>query len=160
DHARELLYSRTDGIVPQAPRGEPRGDGGAGPAGAGRLGGAARAVQGRDGEGHRPGRPSVAGAGEAPAGPGERLQRWRRGDRAEPQTTLDGAGRQALRHVRHRPEGDGVPRQGGRRARDQAPGAVTYRLAQALSIAWATRFAERVAASMPQFMLSALLPTK
>ena len=67
-----------------------------------------------DGEGHRPVRPPVAGAGEAPAGPGERLQRWRRGDRAEPQTTLDGAGRQALRPVRHRPEGDGVPRQGGR----------------------------------------------
>src|SRR5262249_46148722 len=81
---------------------------------AGRLERPARAVQGRDGEGHRPGRPPVAGAGEAPAGPGERLQRWRRGDRAEPQTTLDGAGRQALRPVRHRPEGDGVPRQGGR----------------------------------------------
>ena len=50
----------------------------------------------RDGEGHRPGRPEGAGAGEAPAGPGERLHRRRPGDRADPEAAVEGAGRQAL----------------------------------------------------------------
>src|SRR5262249_19710509 len=56
----------------------------------------------------------AAGAGEASPGPGERLQRRRSGDRAEPEAAVDGARRQALCPVRHGPEGDGGPWQGSR----------------------------------------------
>src|SRR5204862_3311987 len=75
---------------------------------------AAGAVPYRDGEGYRPGRPATTGAGEASAGPGERLHRGRCGDRAVSDPAVERAGGQPLHPVRHGREGDGVRRQGGR----------------------------------------------